>query len=52
MTEPVDPFPRETARLPEARAAESIELGDGSEFDLRIAPVAKRLGDTIVRMLA
>ena len=27
-------------------------MADGDEFDLRIAPVAKRLGDTTVRMLA
>jgi FtsP/CotA-like multicopper oxidase with cupredoxin domain len=32
--------------------SESFELGDGDRFDLRIAPVAKRLGDTVVRMLA
>ena len=35
-----------------ARAAEVVELADGDEFDLRIAPVAKRLGDATVRMLA
>jgi FtsP/CotA-like multicopper oxidase with cupredoxin domain len=29
-----------------------VELGDGEEFDLRIAPVAKHLGDATVRMLA
>jgi hypothetical protein len=29
-----------------------IELSDGDEFDLRIAPVAKKLGDATVRMLA
>ena len=30
----------------------SFELADGDQFDLRIAPVAKRLGDATVRMLA
>lgn len=28
-----------------------MELADGEVFDLRIGPVAKRLGDTTVRML-
>ena len=29
-----------------------VELGDGDEFELRIAPVAKQLGEATVRMLA
>jgi FtsP/CotA-like multicopper oxidase with cupredoxin domain len=29
-----------------------FELSDGNRFDLRIAPVAKQLGGTVVRMLA
>jgi hypothetical protein len=29
-----------------------IEVADGDAYALRIAPVAKRLGDTTVRMLA
>ena len=45
-------FPTETAGLPEAVGSEVVELADGDEFDLRIAPVAKRLGDATVRMLA
>jgi hypothetical protein len=45
-------FPTETAGLPESRHTEIIDLADGDEFDLRIAPVAKRLGDATVRMLA
>jgi FtsP/CotA-like multicopper oxidase with cupredoxin domain len=45
-------FPTEVAGLPEARAPEVVELSDGDRFDLRIAPVAKRLGETNVRMLA
>jgi FtsP/CotA-like multicopper oxidase with cupredoxin domain len=45
-------FPTETEGLPEARPPELVELADGDRFDLRIAPVAKRLGDATVRMLA
>ena len=45
-------FPTDIEGLPEARPPELVELSDGDRFDLRIAPVAKRLGDTTVRMLA
>src|ERR687896_629330 len=45
-------FPTEIEGLPEARPPELVELSDGDRVDLRIAPVAKRLGDTTVRMLA
>src|SRR4051794_3520767 len=45
-------FPRETAGLPAARPTETVELGDGARFELRIAPVTKRIGDATVRMLA
>jgi FtsP/CotA-like multicopper oxidase with cupredoxin domain len=45
-------FPTETVGLPEARAPQLFELADRGQFDLRIAPVAKRLGDVTVRMLA
>jgi len=44
-------FPTETTDLPEASAPEVIELADGDEFDLRIAPVSKQLGEARVRML-
>ena len=47
-----DYFPTDIAGLPAARSPEVVELGDGDEFDLRIAPVAKRLGEATVRMLA
>ena len=47
-----DHFPTEIEGLPEAQPPELVELSDGDRFDLRIAPVAKRLGDTAVRMLA
>ncbi|HET8821945.1 MAG TPA: multicopper oxidase family protein [Thermoleophilaceae bacterium] len=33
-------------------APQVVELGDGEELDLRIAPVAKQLGEATVRMLA
>ena len=45
-------FPTETAGLPEAAGPQVVELGDGDRFELRIAPVAKRLGDDTVRMIA
>ena len=47
-----DLFPTEIEGLPEARRAEVVELADGDEFHLRVAPVAKRLGSAEVRMLA
>jgi FtsP/CotA-like multicopper oxidase with cupredoxin domain len=47
-----DQFPTDTAGLPEAQHPEPVELADGQQFDLRIAPVAKRIGDATVRMLA
>jgi FtsP/CotA-like multicopper oxidase with cupredoxin domain len=47
-----DHFPTEIEGLPEAQPPELVELSDGDRFDLRIGPVAKRLGDTTVRMLA
>ena len=45
-------FPTEATGLPEAVGSEVVDLADGEAFDLRIAPVAKRLGDATVRMLA
>jgi FtsP/CotA-like multicopper oxidase with cupredoxin domain len=48
----MDHFPTETAGLPTARGSELVELGDGERFELRIAPVSKRIGDATVRMLA
>jgi FtsP/CotA-like multicopper oxidase with cupredoxin domain len=47
-----DDFPTDVAGLPEARSPERVELSDGDRFELRIAPVAKRVGDDTVRMLA
>jgi FtsP/CotA-like multicopper oxidase with cupredoxin domain len=45
-------FPTETAGLSEATRPTVVELQDGDEFDLRIEPVVKRIGDETVRMLA
>jgi FtsP/CotA-like multicopper oxidase with cupredoxin domain len=47
-----DQFPTEIEGLLEAQPPALVELADGDRFDLRIAPVAKRLGDSAVRMLA
>jgi FtsP/CotA-like multicopper oxidase with cupredoxin domain len=47
-----DHFPTEVEGLPEAHAPERVKLSDGDEFNLRIGPVAKSIGDHTVRMLA
>jgi FtsP/CotA-like multicopper oxidase with cupredoxin domain len=47
-----DHFPTDVTGLPEARRPELVELADGEHVGLTIAPVAKRIGDTTVRMLA
>jgi FtsP/CotA-like multicopper oxidase with cupredoxin domain len=47
-----DAFPTDAAGLWEAAPPEIVTLADGDEYDLAIAPVAKRLGDATVRMLA
>ena len=47
-----DQFPQDATGLPEAHASEVIELGHGDRFDLSIAPVANRIGESTVRMLA
>ena len=52
MSTSSDHFPTAVEGLPEASAPELVELADGDQFDLQIAPVAKRLGDVTVRMLA
>src|SRR5918999_706642 len=46
-----DQFSIDPTGLAECRPPEVVELHDGDEFDMRIGPVAKRLGDTTVRML-
>jgi hypothetical protein len=45
-------FPTQTAGLRESRSTEIFDLADGEEFDLRIAPVAARISNATVRMLA
>jgi FtsP/CotA-like multicopper oxidase with cupredoxin domain len=52
MSTTPDHFPTDLTGLPQARSPELVDLSDGDRFDLRIAPVAKPLGDTTVRMLA
>jgi FtsP/CotA-like multicopper oxidase with cupredoxin domain len=52
MSATSDFFPTDVAGLPEAHSPELVELADGDRYALRIAPVAKRLGDVTVRMLA
>src|SRR5215207_8969248 len=45
-------FSTDTSNLEDCLAPALVELADGDTFDLRIAPVAKTLGDCRVRMLA
>jgi FtsP/CotA-like multicopper oxidase with cupredoxin domain len=45
-------FPTETAGAPEVVAPELVELSDGDEFELRIAPATKEIGNATLRMLA
>ena len=52
MSTSEDEFTREAAGLPEVRATEVVRLSDGDRFELELAPVRKRIGDTEVRMLA
>ena len=48
---PTESFPTDPTGLPEATRPELLELAPGDTLDLRVGPVAKRLGDTTVRML-
>jgi FtsP/CotA-like multicopper oxidase with cupredoxin domain len=48
---PAESFPTDPTGLPEAGRPALLELDDGDTLDLRVGPVAKRLGDTTVRML-
>src|SRR5438045_3389688 len=52
MSTTPDHFPTDATGLPEARPTELVELSDGDQLELRIAPVAKQLGGATVRMLA
>ncbi|HXZ76607.1 MAG TPA: multicopper oxidase domain-containing protein [Streptosporangiaceae bacterium] len=44
-------FPTDPTGLPEATRPALLELADGDALDLRVGPVAKRLGEATVRML-
>jgi FtsP/CotA-like multicopper oxidase with cupredoxin domain len=48
---PAASFPTDPAGLPEAGRPRLLELGHGDTLDFRVGPVAKRLGDGMVRML-
>jgi FtsP/CotA-like multicopper oxidase with cupredoxin domain len=48
---PSESFPTDPTGLPEATRPEVLELAPGDTLDLQVGPVAKRLGDTTVRML-
>jgi FtsP/CotA-like multicopper oxidase with cupredoxin domain len=45
-------FPTDTTGLPECQAPETVTLGDGDAYRLRIGPVVKQLGEMRLRMLA
>jgi Multicopper oxidase len=47
-----DHFPTDVEGLPAAHGPQRSKLADGDEFNLRIGPVAKRIGDGTARMLA
>ncbi len=47
-----DEFPSSTTGLPQAMGPGVVELADGDEYELRIGPVAKTIGDDTVRMLS
>jgi FtsP/CotA-like multicopper oxidase with cupredoxin domain len=47
-----DNFPTATAGLAPSVATPVVELADGDEFDLTIAPVTKEIGGSALRMLA
>ena len=52
MSAASDQFPSDPKGLPEAVPPVPIELADSERFALRIGPVAKKLGEARVRMLA
>jgi FtsP/CotA-like multicopper oxidase with cupredoxin domain len=45
-------FSTDPTGLPTAVAREIVEVADGDTFELRISPVANRIGDDTVRMIA
>jgi FtsP/CotA-like multicopper oxidase with cupredoxin domain len=52
MTSASDYFSSDPTGLDEAQPPQSVELADMDRLELRIAPVAKKLGEATVRMLA
>jgi FtsP/CotA-like multicopper oxidase with cupredoxin domain len=44
-------FPTDPSGLPEAGRPPLLELADGDRLNLKVGPVAKRLGEATVRML-
>jgi FtsP/CotA-like multicopper oxidase with cupredoxin domain len=48
---PTESFPTDPTGLPEAGRPELLELAPGDTLELRVGPVAKRLGEATVRML-
>ena len=48
---PTESFSTDPSGLPEAGRPELLDLAPGDTLELRVGPVAKRLGDTTVRML-
>jgi len=46
------PFSQDPTGLPMAHDTEALQLADGDELQLTIAPVANRVGEHLVRMLA
>jgi hypothetical protein len=48
---PTESFPTDPSGLPEAGRPQLLELGHGDTLNLRVGPVAKRLGEARVRML-
>ena len=51
MRMPALTFPTDPAGLPGAGRPALLELADGDTLNLHVGPVAKRLGDSTVRML-
>jgi FtsP/CotA-like multicopper oxidase with cupredoxin domain len=45
-------FPSDVAGLPAIQPSAVVEVEDGQALELQIAPVTKRFGDAVVRMLA
>ncbi len=52
QADPAETFTRDTVGLAEASESVSIDLREGDVYELAVMPVAKRLGDATVRMLA